>query len=302
VDRLTSETLGAWVLKCNPDVYDLPAALAAGEPQDSWLVVDNYRTHMMRQGQPVVIWVTGSEGAHPEPGVWMVGHVAEEAFLLPDLLEGEVDDPDAVLYWLDTSKAVKGEWWVPIEVEAVDPVLPRAVIQADPRLRDMELLRIPAMSNPSYLTRDEFAALRDLLAGFPEPLLDQGEEIAADVPMSRDPVTRRLVELRAIGAVIEWYVEQGWDVEDVSSRSLGWDLTCSRADRNNHHVEVKGLASGGPAVLLTANEVARAADTQGWRLAVVRKALDAEPTTEFYDAAAVVESARPTTFRVALEQ
>jgi hypothetical protein len=41
-----------------------------------------------------------------------------------------------------------------------EPV-PRAELLADPRMRDAEVLRMPAGSNPSWLSAEQFAAVLD---------------------------------------------------------------------------------------------------------------------------------------------
>ena len=49
-----------WVLKCNPDTWDVSRFLADGHSiVHSWVVQDNYRSHLMTQLNPVVLWVTG---------------------------------------------------------------------------------------------------------------------------------------------------------------------------------------------------------------------------------------------------
>jgi len=61
----------------------------------------------------------------------------------------------------------------------------------------------------------------------------------------------------------------------------GWDLTCSIPDGPVVRVEVKGVSSSKPAVLLTRNEYRSAMEDPGWVLAVVTRVLTAPGVTIF---------------------
>ena len=127
---MNSETLGAWVLKGNADRVDLDGRFAAEPRVDQWCVRPGYRARLMRAGQPVVFWASGRRA-----GVWGIGSVT-----------GQVD----------------AEWHVPLDLTIVPEPLrvPRAVLRQDSRLVDIEVFRQPQASNPSFLTVDQFAALR----------------------------------------------------------------------------------------------------------------------------------------------
>ena len=48
-NAVTEESLGAWVMKCNPEVWDLLGFVADGNKViDDWTVVQNYRSDMIR--------------------------------------------------------------------------------------------------------------------------------------------------------------------------------------------------------------------------------------------------------------
>lgn len=68
---ITDQTLGAWVIKCNPHKTDLAPMVEAGRAQEHWCVADNYRTRLMVAGQPVLFWVS----SHPRRGIWGVGRL-----------------------------------------------------------------------------------------------------------------------------------------------------------------------------------------------------------------------------------
>jgi hypothetical protein len=97
----------------------------------------------------VLLWVSGADARHPA-GIHAAGHTT-----------GPVEDgPDGL--------------FVPVELRAVHPFVPRAVLLADPRLAGMEVLRFAAGSNPSYLDVAQYAALR---TAFPQ--VDHGDRPGA---------------------------------------------------------------------------------------------------------------------------
>ena len=54
--KFGSDVLGAWVLKCNPQMWDIVAFMADGNRViDGWSVQDNVRAKNMVSGEPVVL-------------------------------------------------------------------------------------------------------------------------------------------------------------------------------------------------------------------------------------------------------
>jgi hypothetical protein len=101
----------------------------------------SYRLDLMAAGQPCLLWLSGRD----RPGVHALGTVA-----------GPVEEDEA------------GGSVVPVRFTLLlEPVL-RAELLGDPRMRDAEVLRMPAGSNPSWLSAQQFAAV---LERTPEPLL-----------------------------------------------------------------------------------------------------------------------------------
>jgi hypothetical protein len=137
---LTERTLGAWLLKADPRLA----------PVTQWLEDDfadvgrrcvrpTYRTALVRPGQPVLLWISGADPRTPS-GVHAYG-----------VTTGVVrEDPD-------------DGWVLPLSLSRVDPPVLRADLLADPVLRVLEVLRMPAGSNPSYLSVEQYAALRPRL-------------------------------------------------------------------------------------------------------------------------------------------
>ncbi|NUQ31625.1 MAG: EVE domain-containing protein, partial [Dermatophilaceae bacterium] len=94
------ERLGAWVLKCNPSLWDLRALLDTGERRlTSWAVHPSYRTRLVAPGDRVLFWVSGDgrDGLHR--GVWGLGPTVSEV------------EP-----WAETSQ---GFWRTPSEAGSV---------------------------------------------------------------------------------------------------------------------------------------------------------------------------------------
>ncbi|WP_229401774.1 hypothetical protein [Micromonospora okii] len=139
--RVTLDDLGAWLVKGNADRVDLAARFRREPHVTSWCVRPGYRARLMRPGQPVVLWASGSRGRLPY-GVWGVGRITA----------APVVDGD-------------GGWSVPLDltVLAEPDRVPRQRLRADARLAGIEVFRQPQAANPSYLTRSEFDALRDHL-------------------------------------------------------------------------------------------------------------------------------------------
>ena len=113
-----------------------------------------------------------------------------------------------------------------------------------------------------------------------------------------DPVTNAQVEKAAMDLATSAYRDRGWDVEDVSARNVGWDLTACRAG-DELHLEVKGVSGTKPTILLTRNEHATAGTDPAWRLAVVTQALTSATLTEFTPMQ-VLSASAPHVFRVQL--
>ncbi len=136
---VTETTLGAWLLKVDP----------RHAPTQEWLRTDfrtlttrcvraTYRTQAVRGDQPLLLWVSGSDPDFPA-GIHAHGQTTGPA---------RVDDEAGPL--------------MPVRLRRTDPTVSRAELLASPELRGIEVLRMPAGSNPSFLDRDAWDALREL--------------------------------------------------------------------------------------------------------------------------------------------
>jgi hypothetical protein len=87
----------------------------------------SYRLGLMAAGQPCLLWRSGRH----DPGVHALG-----------VLTGEPQD---------------GE--VPVRFTPLAEPVPRAELVDDPVFREAEVIRMPAGSNPSWLTAEQYAAV-----------------------------------------------------------------------------------------------------------------------------------------------
>ncbi len=140
--RVTAGSLGAWLLKGDPAHDEVGALLRTGFADlTTRCVRPSYRTALLAAGQPLLYWVSGRDPRHPA-GLHGRGQVTGPVREDPDL--GPV---------------------VPVALRPVGPPVLRAELLAHPLLADLEVLRMPAGSNPSYVTTEQLAAL---VAGWPQ--------------------------------------------------------------------------------------------------------------------------------------
>lgn len=170
---IDDSNLGAWVLKCNPEVYDLRAAVDAGIAHvDSWSVRPGYRAEMMAAGQRVLLWVSGN-GRRMARGIWGTGWVRGAV--------REIDVEEQPGFWVDQGARRSVRLAVPVWV----PVLEEPVTVAEIRgagLGDLEVLRIPQGANPSWVSKEQLSVLEHLLPGWPRPDSDGEVPSAAPAP------------------------------------------------------------------------------------------------------------------------
>ncbi len=132
---MTLDSLGAWLLKASPAHLPVEEMLRTGfRDLVSRCVHPTYRTELVAEGQPVLLWVSGGDPRHPS-GIYAAGSTT-----------GPVE--------------IVGEVSMPVRLRPVDPVVERAELLEDPHLRDLEVIRMPAGSNPSYVDRAQYRTLR----------------------------------------------------------------------------------------------------------------------------------------------
>lgn len=155
---VTREVLGAWLLKGNPAVWDVRRFRADGhDTVTSWSVRPGYRSALMRHGDRVLLWMSGPGTGGLVRGVWGLGHVVAEAEPWTDEERG---------WWLDQTARQSVQMRVEVHVPLLDDPLPAAEIRAA-GVSDLEVQRMPQGSNPSWVSRDQLAALEPLLPAWP---------------------------------------------------------------------------------------------------------------------------------------
>ena len=142
---VTASNLGAWLIKCDPRVNvevlrpdDLGAVRIT-----SRCVTRGYRSSMMKPGDRVVLWISG-DGRLMSRGIWGVGHVV-----------GSVNQSAA-----ETS--------VPVDIPLLACPLTDVALRAA-HIDDLEVQRVPAASNPSWVSKEQWARVEKLLSS-PKPI------------------------------------------------------------------------------------------------------------------------------------
>ena len=136
--RLTPEDVACWLLKTARSPAQIDPAWSPGTVrQMARCVRRSYRLDLMAPGAPCALWLSGPE----QPGVHALGVVA-----------GEVTEDD-------------GGPVVPVRLALLADPVPRAELLADPRTRSAEVLRMPAGSNPSWLSPGQYAAVLEHSTG-----------------------------------------------------------------------------------------------------------------------------------------
>jgi hypothetical protein len=132
VPRLTRDDIACWVLKTSVPPSDLVAGWRPGtEKPLSRCLRQSYRLDLMRAGPPGLLWVSGRD----RPGVHALGTLAAPP---------ERDGAGPV---------------VAVRLTLLNEPVDRADLMAEPVTRDAEVLRMPAGSNPSWLSAAQFDAV-----------------------------------------------------------------------------------------------------------------------------------------------
>lgn len=135
---LTPDTLGAWLFKATGSEPSTQAHVRAGFADvGSWCVRPTYRTDLVAAGQKALLWVSGAAA-----GVYAHGRTTGPAH-------------DGV---------------VPVALAPLDPPLRRSELTGHADLAMLEVIRMPAGSNPSYVTRDQLRALHQMRPDLAEPV------------------------------------------------------------------------------------------------------------------------------------
>jgi hypothetical protein len=140
--------VGAWVVKAEPnetwDYFESVRQLPSTDPLErGWTLGESYRNRLIRPGDLIAIWVTGSR----RPGIYEIGVVTEK------VTRGFIDEA----FLIDRSRAGVEVPIVPFTSHRLRSPLPRRIIKANAILRDSEQIRAPRMTNPTFFTPTEAA-------------------------------------------------------------------------------------------------------------------------------------------------
>jgi hypothetical protein len=134
--RLTSADVACWVLKSTVPPTGIVAGWRPGTVQElNRCLRPSYRLDLMATGQPCLLWLSGRD----RPGVHALGSLAGPP--------GH-DDSGPV---------------VPVRLTLLAQPVDRAELLGDPVARHAEVFRMPAGSNPSWLSREQYRAVLDRL-------------------------------------------------------------------------------------------------------------------------------------------
>lgn len=160
--------MSAWLLTCNPDVFDLDGFRRDGHELRSWSV-GRYRQELAA-GDRFVMWVTGPSGGLVGRGRVTGTPVQQRS------------TPDE--YWQEEPGL---RWYVPLVVdEWLDRPVPRQNFTSDGRFSQQSPLRTLFASNPHKVTGPQWEAFEeafgsDRASGGPVWLLEPGETVKRKV-------------------------------------------------------------------------------------------------------------------------
>ncbi len=139
--------IAAWILKGDPKVFDIDAALDGGTIED-WSVHPSYRLDLLGEGQRCFLWRSG-----PDAALVAEGHVT-----------GPVYEREAnVENWEDQEQARRTRHFLPVELRPLATEVTRDELRLAPGLARIEVLRAVRMGNPTVVTPDELEVIEDLV-------------------------------------------------------------------------------------------------------------------------------------------
>lgn len=142
-ERLAESDVACWVIKTRTPPQHIVGDWSPGTSRTlARCVRRSYRLELMKPGQRCLLWLSGRE----RPGVQAIGTLLSEA------TTRDQADPSAT------------EAEVAVSLYRLQEPMPRALLLADHIVARAEVLRMPAGSNPSYLTREQLWVLRESLS------------------------------------------------------------------------------------------------------------------------------------------
>ncbi len=146
---VTANTLGAWLIKGSRDVYPVDKLIRTKfSTVTGWSLRETYRTDLIKPGQPVLFWISGASKTHPA-GLYAQGTTTGRA--MAELADNE---------WVDPAERGQPKLFMPVELHPLAAPVLRSDLLKHPSLHQIEVLKMAAGSNPSFVTPADLAALR----------------------------------------------------------------------------------------------------------------------------------------------
>lgn len=145
---VTATTLGAWLIKGSEEVYPVDRLIRNRfSTVTGWSMRKTYRTDLIRPDQPVLFWISGSSKIHPA-GIYAEGRTTGRA--MADVADDE---------WVDPAERGRPKLFMPVKLRALAAPVLRIDLLQHPSLSQIEVLKMAAGSNPSFVTPADLAAL-----------------------------------------------------------------------------------------------------------------------------------------------
>lgn len=146
--------VGAWMLKANPSVWDIGAAIQQRLRVDWWRLAHTYRAELVHDGHPCVLWITRGD-RRVVSGIWGFGSIRGEVEYGP----GDPTDP----LWLDHTARNQVRPRIAVDMTILETPVRSEELRSDPRLARLEILRVPRIGNPAAVSPAEWGVIRQLL-------------------------------------------------------------------------------------------------------------------------------------------
>ncbi len=136
----------AWIMTCNPKVYEFSRLRDEGIHDTSWNI-GRYRDHLA-PGDPFALWITGPHG-----GIIANGRITST----PQATDNGDDDPS----WI---RKPRNAWDVPLRIDEWLPrVIPSQLIRRDDRFSTCTVLSQPFAPSPHRLDEEQWTAVCDFM-------------------------------------------------------------------------------------------------------------------------------------------
>ncbi|MCX7425065.1 MAG: DUF3883 domain-containing protein [Planctomycetia bacterium] len=237
-----------WAFVCNPDKYDVTSALAVLDELCWTLDRGDPKT-----GDRIIIWQ--AKGSSENRGVVALGEVIADPSVMPE------------------PESERQFWQVPPPADPARrtrfrilqmPNLPLWEADYPEELSGLAAAR--ARGGTGFtLEPQQWRTIVTLAGNEDRRAVPQQKHIASGQGYGLSPAERKTVERYAQQLAEDYFIQKGFDVDDVSSTSP-YDLHCCR-EAEELRVEVKGTTGDGGSVFLTRNEVEHARRHRG-RIAI----------------------------------